>query len=532
MSFSRRDFIKSAGLALGALTVPSWMYSAEAYPGYFPEVNKDTLAEAALSLAKRLGASYADIRINRYRLEAVNTREKQVLNVSAGQNFGFGVRVLVNGTWGFAGSPLVTAEEAQRVTREAVDIAKANSAIQRKKIELVPTPKIVSTWKSSFDKDPFDVPADEKVKMLLAINEAALGVKGVSFVNSGMAWVNEQKYLATSDGSRIEQYLIRGNPSFSVTAVDRATGDFQAVNAPREGQAIGYEYMSKHDWVADAQKAGEHAVMKLKAKPITPGKYDLVLHPSHLFLTIHESIGHPTELDRALLWEANYAGTSFLTPEKTGKLQFGSKIMNIVADRTQERGLATVGYDDEAVPGQKWNLIKDGVFVDWQTTRDLAKLVGRDKSYGCLHADSWGSVPFPRMPNVSLVPAGEDVTQDQLISGVENGILIYGRGSYSIDQQRYNFQFGGQTFWEIKNGKVQGMLRDVAYQARTTDFWGSMDAIGGKSTYETPGSFNDGKGEPGQSNAVSHGCPVARFRNINVLNTAGTPTAGMMEDDN
>ena len=530
MSFSRRDFIKTAGIALGALTLPSWVYDAQAATAGFIEVNKNDLAELALATAKKLGASYADIRINRYRMEAISTRERQVQNVSSGQNFGFGVRVLVSGTWGFAASPIVTADEVQRVTRDAVAIAKANSAFQRRKIEMVPEPKVVTSWKSSFEKDPFDVPADEKIEFLLKLNDAALSVKGVSFVNSQMAWVNEQKFLATSDGSRIEQYLIRGNPSYTVTALDRAKGDFQTRASLREGQAIGYEYIEKNDWIAEAKQAGEEAVMKLSAKSIEPGKYDLILHPSHLFLTIHESVGHPTELDRALLWEANYAGTSFLTPDKTGKLQFGSKIVNFVADRTQPLGLATVGYDDEGVKAQEWHLVKDGTFVDWQTTRDLAPLVGKKSSYGCLHADSWGSVPFPRMPNVSLQPAKENVTADDLISGVDKGIMIHGRGSYSIDQQRYNFQFGGQTFWEIKNGKVVGMLRDVAYQSRTTDFWGACDGLGGQSTYLVPGSFNDGKGEPGQSNAVSHGCPVARFRQINVLNTAASPSAGQMEE--
>jgi TldD protein len=531
MTFSRRDFIKTAGVALGgAALLPSWVYQAHASVPAFADINKDALADLALDTAKKHGASYADIRINRYRLEALSTRERQVQNLSSGQNFGFGVRVLINGTWGFAGSPILTVDEVKRVTTEAAAIAKANSVISRKKIELVPTPKVVTTWKSSFERDPFDVPAEEKVAMLLKINEAALGVKGISFVNSALASVNEQKYLATSDGSRIEQYIIRTNPSFTTTATDRSTGDFQSVNGLREAQQIGFEYMTKHDWAAEAKTAAEHAVMKLKAPSVQPGKYDLVLHPSHLFLTIHESIGHPTELDRAMLWEANYAGTSFLTPDKTGKLQFGSRMVNIVADRTQPQGMATVGYDDEAVPGQSWHLIKDGVFVDWQTTRDTAKLVGKSKSYGCLHADSWGSVPFPRMPNVSLQPAKENVSMDDLVAGVDKGILIFGRGSYSIDQQRYNFQFGGQTFWEIKGGKVRGMLRDVAYQSKTTDFWGSLDGLGGQSTYEIPGSPNDGKGEPGQSNAVSHGCPPARFRNVNVLNTASGTSAGQMED--
>jgi TldD protein len=520
MTISRRDFLKTASLALGTIALPSWVYSADLTNAPMPEVDQDKLADAALTLAKKLGAQYADIRINRYRLETITTRERQVQTVSRGQNFGFGVRVLVKGTWGFAASPILTAEEVERVTREAVEIAKANSVFQTKPVKLVPAVKVEGTWKSSFERDPFDVPVDDKIQFLMRLNEAALATKGVSFVNSSLAWVNEQKFLATSDGTRTEQYLIRGLPNFSVTAVDRASGDFQTRNALAQGQLAGYEYTQNYDWIAEARQAGEEAVEKLKAKPVEAGKYDLVLHPSHLFLTIHESVGHSTELDRALLWEANYAGTSFLTPDKTGKLQLGSKIVNFFADRTQEHGLATVKWDDEGVAGQKWYLVKDGTFVDWQTTRDSAPIIGARSSHGCLHADSWASVPFPRMPNVSLEPAKDKTTADDLIAGVEKGIMIHGRGSYSIDQQRYNFQFGGQTFWEITNGKVVGMLKDVAYQSRTTDFWNACDALGGENTYLLPGTFNDGKGEPGQSNAVSHGCPVARFRQINVLNTA------------
>ena len=282
MTFSRRDFIRTAGVVFGgAAVLPSWVYSAHASVPAFADINKDSLADVALATAKKLGASYADIRINRYRIEAVSTRERQVQNLSSGQNFGFGVRVLVNGTWGFAASPILTADEVKRVTTEAAAIAKANSAITRRKIELVPTPKVVANWKSSFERDPFDVPTEEKVAILLKMNEAALGVKGVSFVNSAIGSVNEQKYLATSDGSRIEQYIIRTNPSFTAQAVDRASGDFQSVNSLREAQQIGFEYLTKHDWVAEAKEAAEHAVMKLKDPSVHPGKYDLVLHPSH-----------------------------------------------------------------------------------------------------------------------------------------------------------------------------------------------------------------------------------------------------------
>ncbi len=522
MTISRRDFLKTTSIALGVAAIPSWAYSADLTSQPLPFFDKENLADAALKLAKKLGASYADIRLNKYRIESVSTREREVQSVAKGQNYGFGVRVLVNGTWGFAASPLVDAKEVERVTQEAIAIAKANSMFQTKKIELVDAPKAVGKWKTSFEKDPFDVPINEKTNFLLKLNETALSVKGVSFVNSSMAWVNEQKYLATTDGTRVEQYTIRGVPSFFVTAIDRAKGDFQTRNSLAQAMSKGWEYTSEYDWIGEAKQAGEEAVQKLSAKPIEAGKYDLVLQPSHLFLTIHESVGHSTELDRALLWEANYAGTSFLTPDKLNKLQFGSKIVNFFADRTQDGGLATIGWDDEGVKGQKWDLVKDGKFVGWQTTRSLAPLIGAKTSTGCLHADSWASVPFPRMPNVSLEPNKKDVATKELIADVKNGIMIEGRGSYSIDQQRYNFQFGGQTFREIKNGKLGEMLKDVAYQSRTTDFWNACDGLGGKSTYELPGTFNDGKGQPGQSNAVSHGCPSARFRNINVLNTSAS----------
>jgi len=515
---SRREFLVTSGAALGAAALPGWVLELEAAEA--AAVDRGKLADAALGLAKQLGASYADIRIARYRNEQVSTRERQVLNVGRGQSFGFGVRVLVKGTWGFASSNRVNEEEVRRVTRQAIDIAKANSAFQRRPIQLSPVEKVTANWKSTFEKDPFDLPLDAKIQLLMKINETALGVKGVNFVNSFLAFVNEQKFFASSEGSRIEQYIIRTFPSFTATAVDMSRGDFQqrrALDGPRQ---MGFEYLEKYPWLEEAERGANEAVQKLSAKPVEPGEYDLILHPTHLWLTIHESVGHPTELDRALGWEANFAGTSFLTPDKTGKLQYGSKLVNFVADRTQTAGLATVAYDDDGVPSQSWHLVKDGLFVDWQTTRELAPLVGRKNSYGCTHADSWGSVAFPRMPNVSLEAGKTKASLEDLAAGVKKGIVIYGDGSFSIDQQRYNFQFGGQTFWAVEDGKVTGMLRDVAYQSRTTDFWASLDGLGGPETYHLGGSFGDGKGEPGQSNAVSHGCPVARVRKVNVLNTA------------
>jgi TldD protein len=518
MHFSRRDFIKTTGAACAAAALPGWVAEAEAAEA--AAVDRNRLAELALGRAKKLGAEYADIRVNRYRHESLSTREQQVQNVSRSQTFGFGVRVLFKGAWGFAASHRMTDSSIRQVTEQAMAIARANAAYQRKPVQLVPAPKVTATWKSRFEKDPFEVTVDKKAEFLLKLNEAAMKAPGASFVSSSLSLQNEQKFFASSEGSRIDQHIIRTLPFFTVTAVNRSAGDFQTRSNLSGPKCIGYEYLENYPWLKEAEQAGEEAVAKLKAKPVSPGKYDLVIHPSNLWLTIHESVGHSTELDRALLWEADYAGTSFLTPDKTGKLQFGSKLCNFYADRTQAEGLATVAYDDEGVPAQRWALVREGIFVDWQTTRDLAPLVGQKTSYGCLHSDHWGSVPFPRMPNVSLEPAAEEISLENLLSGVEEGILIYGNGSWSIDQQRYNFQFGGQTFWEIKNGQRGGMLRDVAYQSRTTDFWNACDAIGGKATYELNGAANDGKGEPSQANAVSHGCPPARFRQINVLNTS------------
>src|SRR5213596_2269567 len=490
MKRTRRDFLKTTGLACGAANLPSWVFEAEAAEA--AAMDKNQLADIAISRAKRLGVTYADIRINRYRNESIFTREERVQNVSRTQSFGLGVRVLVKRAWGFAASHIVTPESARRITGQAVEIARVNSLYQRKPVKMAPAPRIKASWKSAYEKDPFDVSIDSKIQFLLKLNETAMRPKGVSFVNSAVSFQNDQKFYASTDSSRIEQYIVRSHPSFTVTAVNRAAGDFQTRSSLAGPKSIGYEYLEDYPWLKEAEKAGEEAVAKLSAKPVTPGKYDLLLHPSHLWLTIHESVGHSTELDRALLWEADYAGTSFLTPDKTGKLQFGSKICNFYADRTQPHGLATVGYDDEGVPGQRWPLVKDGLFVGWQTTRDLAPLLGQKQSYGCLHSDSWGSVPFPRMPNVSLEPAKENVSLDDLLGGVDNGILIYGNGSWSIDHQRYNFQFGGQTFWEISKGKIAGMMRDVAYQSRSTDFWGACDGLGGRSTYELHGAFNDG----------------------------------------
>jgi TldD protein len=516
--FSRRQFLATGSALIAATYVPAWGDIWQ--QGLDDDANRAEVAEAALARAKALGASYADVRVNRYRRESIATRERQVQNVSRSTSRGLGLRVLANGAWGFAATNRLEPAAGRDAADRAVAIARANAVLAPRKVVLADTERVVATWSSTFARDPFAVPLEAKIAFLLKLNEATLAVPGVSFVSSQILFVDEQKYFASSEGSRITQRLLRTYPQFSTTASDRASGDFQTRAVVDRAQLVGYEYVENYPWLQDAEKAGHEVVEKLKSRPVSAGKYDIVVDPSQLFLAIHESVGHSTELDRSLGWEANMAGTSFLKAGDAGKLRFGAPIVNLVGDRTQPGGLATTGFDDEGVKADRWHLVRDGLFVDWQTTRELAPLVGQQRSHGCLHADSWSSVPFPRMPNVSLEPAATDVTLDALFSGIKRGLFIEGRGSSSIDQQRYNFQFGGAVIREITNGKLGAMVRDAAYQSRTPDFWASCDGLGGRASYRLWGTSADGKGEPGQTNAVSHGCPPARFRQITVLNTA------------
>ena len=515
---SRRQFLATGGALLAGSYLPAWTEAFQQAAA--AEAARGEAAEAALSRAASLGATYADIRVNRYRRESIATRERQVQNVSRSMSYGLGLRVLANGAWGFAATNRVDPAAARAAADQAVAVARANAVLASRKVVLAPAEKVVTAWTSAFKRDPFEVPLETKIAFLLKLNETAMAVPGVSFINSQILFVDEQKYFASSEGSRITQRLVRTYPQFTTTAADRASGDFQTRVVVDRAQLVGYEYVDDYPWLRDAERAAHEVVEKLKAKPAAPGKYDVVVDPSQLFLAIHETVGHSTELDRALGWEANMAGTSFLKAADAGRLRFGASIVNLVGDRTQPGGLATTGFDDEGVKADRWHIVRDGMFVDWQTTRELAPLVGQQRSHGCLHADNWSSVPFPRMPNVSLEPAATEVTLDDLIGGIKRGIYVEGRGSSSIDQQRYNFQFGGAVIREITNGRLGAMVRDAAYQSRTPDFWASCDGLGGPSTYRLWGTSADGKGEPGQTNAVSHGCPPARFRQITVLNTA------------
>ncbi|NTW49203.1 MAG: TldD/PmbA family protein [Chlorobiales bacterium] len=478
------------------------------------------LTDVAVSTAKKLGAGYSDIRMCRYNQENIYTREERVENIRNQRDIGFGVRVLVDGTWGFASSNSLSTAEVERVTLQAIEIAKANLVLQKRRVELEHLTAYTAKWRMRMEKDPFQISTDDKIEKLLSINKRAMEL-GVSFCSSHLFFVREEKYFGSSIGSFIYQTRVRTEPGFTVTMIEKSSGRFETRQSFTPPRAAGYEYIENVDLLGEVEQASEDVKIKLRAKPVEAGVKDLVIHPTNLWLTIHETIGHPTELDRALGMEANYAGTSFLTTDKLGKLQYGSPIVNIVADRTQQGGLATVGYDDDGIKtaGAEFFIIHNGMFDAYQMAIGQAKLIGQEKSNGCAYADSWDKMPVQRMPNISLQPAQEDTTIDELIADVKDGIYILGDGSWSIDQQRYNFQFGGQVFYEIKNGKLGNMLRNVAYQGNTIDFWNACDGLCGKSEYFLGGTFNCGKAQPPQGAPVSHGAVPARFRNINVLST-------------
>jgi TldD protein len=473
----------------------------------FTSLNLDGCADAALQTAKDAGADVAEFRLERIRTQAARTRNDGVEGTADDTTTGMGVRVIVDGSFGFAGCVATDPDSAARTAQRAVEIARAFAKLNEEPIELADEPVASAEWCSEYEIDPFTIPVDDKVNWLISLNKQLLDA-GVSVASSFAHCVKEQKFFASLAGSRFVQQRIRMQSDVSATQVDPG-GEFEQMETSAPPVGRGWEWIGKQGWDYESKVAqlAEHVQEKLKAPSVEPGRYDLVIDPTNLWLTIHESIGHSTELDRVLGYEANYAGTSFATLENLNRLQFGSSIMNVTGDRVTPNGLSTVAFDDEGVEAQQWDIIKDGVLVGYQLSRHMAKKLDMGRSNGCAFADSPLHVPVQRMPNVSLRPASEQVTLEDLIGGVENGIYIYGDNSWSIDMQRYNFQFTGQRFYRIRNGKLDGMLRDVAYQARTTDFWNSMDAIGGASTYLLGGAFNCGKAQPGQIAPVTHGAP-------------------------
>ncbi|MGL5858524.1 MAG: TldD/PmbA family protein [Angustibacter sp.] len=488
----------------------------------FRDLGLDALADAALDRARALGASHADLRVERIRHRHLSLRDAERAGGGESVESGLAVRVVVDGAWGFAASTGLTAADAARTAAQAVHVAQVCRPLTSERVDLADEPTHTGEWVSAYAVDPFAVPDVEQSELFADWSRDLLR-RGLDHVDASFTAVKEQKFYADLAGTRTVQQRVRVQPALTGVVVSADAVETMRTVAPPVGR--GWEYLTgtaeqgAWDWAGELAELPELAAEKLKAPSVDAGRYDLVIHPSNLWLTIHESIGHATELDRALGYEAAYAGTSFATPDQLGSLRYGAAGMHVTGDRTVPHGLATIGWDDEGVATTQWDIIADGILTGYQLDRRIAHLTGAPRSNGCAFADSYTHVPIQRMANVSLQSAPDGPSTDEIIAGVERGIYIVGDKSWSIDMQRYNFQFTGQRFYRIESGQLVGMVKDVAYQATTTDFWGSMAAVGGPSTWVLGGAFNCGKGQPGQVAAVSHGCPTALFTDVRVLNT-------------
>ncbi len=487
----------------------------------FTALPLNALADAALSRAKELGASHADVRVARIRSGQQVVRDGLLDSASDQTDRGISVRVVHNGRWGFAADVALTTDSAALLAEQAVAIAGVTAAMDAQPVELADEPVYPDgQWVSDYEIDPFTVPDSDRVGKLIEWSDALAAQTGVDHTLAYVHFVRENTFFANLAGSRLLQQRVRIFPLVEATSVGDA--GFQTMRSTNPPTGRGWEAMTGAGWDIDAEIAqlGEHLAELVAAPSVDAGELDLVIAPSNLWLTIHESVAHGTELDRALGYEAAYAGTSFATFDQLGTLRYGSAGMNVTGDRVTPHGLSSVGWDDEGVAAQQFDIIRNGILVGYQLNRQMARQKGLGRSNGCAFADSPSHIPLQRMPNVSLQPAAEDTSTLDLIGDVSDGLYVVGDKSWSIDMQRYNFQFTGQRFHRIRNGRLAGQVKDAAYQATTPQFWGSMEAVGGRSTYELHGAINCGKGQPAQSAPVSHGCPAALFRRINVLNTA------------
>ncbi|MBV8885072.1 MAG: TldD/PmbA family protein [Chroococcidiopsidaceae cyanobacterium CP_BM_RX_35] len=479
------------------------------------------LATLAIDRIRQAGCEYGDVRFCTYRSQNLTARDRTLSHLADNVSSGFGVRVLLKGAWGFAASHNKTPAEVERIVALAVDIAKASQLSQQTKVQLVPVTAESDTYVTPIVIDPFSVPITEKAELLLQLNEQLLSYsdRGIKKAYSYLRFTREDKTFASTAGSTIQQTLYRSYPGFGCTAI--ANSDAQSRSYERPPLNIGYEHIQPQDLLAQVDRVATEAIEKVNAPQGPSGiSTTLILKPTNLFLTIHESVGHPTELDRVYGYEANFAGTSFATTDKLGTLQYAAPWVNFRADRTQLGGRSTMGYDDEGVPAQDWYVVKDGILVDYLTDRETAYRLGRSSSNGCAYADSWASVPMVRIPNLGLEPGPDGgshtATLSEMIADTEDGVLIDGIGSFSIDQQRRNFQFGGDAFWKVEKGKVVGMLKDVTYHSMTTDFWNRVDALGPTSEREQCGTNMCGKGEPIQLAQMTHACVPVRVRQIQI----------------
>jgi len=473
------------------------------------------LVARALDTARQKGAAYADVRVVETRAESITVRGPNVEGLTADESLGFGVRVIVDGYWGFAGSHLMTATEADRAASQAVAIARASARAGGPRAAIGPPEVHNDSYRTPFRIDPFAVSLDDKIALLLRANETMTRVKGVVVAESNVYYQREKKLFGSSEGSLIEQELLETGCGIEATAANE--GDVQQRSYPnsvgRHQGTEGWEFVERYDLAGNAQRVAEEAAALLAAKPCPAGVTTIILDGSQLGLQVHESCGHATELDRVLGTEAAYAGTSFLTTDKLGAFRYGSPVVNLTADATVPGGLGTFGYDDEGVPAQRTPLVADGLFVGYLTSRETAASLGQ-RSNGAMRASGWNRIPLIRMTNVSLEPG--DWTLEDLIADTEDGIYMETNRSWSIDQRRLNFQFGTELAREIKNGKLGDLVKNATYTGITPQFWGSCDAVCNRDHWVVWGTPNCGKGQPEQVAHTGHGTSPARFRNVQV----------------
>ncbi len=470
----------------------------------------------AMDAAKSYGADYADMRIQKTSEEMIYLRNLSLKNTSEKVIYGYGIRVMYAGAWGFAHNNVFSKDAVLATVKQAVETAKLSAQIKKGNgLVLAPERSYIDTYKTKMRIDPFDVNINEKIEMMMEANNTMLNYAGIKVAMFMMRSQKDEKLFASTLGTRLDMTTVFIDPYMMATAVTDADSQSRTFNDG--GRAIGWEWLEELKPLQIAERIAQEAITKVNADVADPeARRDLILDPGHLGLTMHESVGHPTELDRVLGWEADFAGISFATPEKLKNYQYGSKIVNFVGDNTLETGLATSGYDDDGVPGQKWHIIKDGILNEYGTTRDTAPFINSNLSRGCNRATYYYDMPINRIPNLYLEPGKEKLSPQELISDTKDGIYIEGRGSFSIDQHRENFQFGGDYFWEIKNGKKTRPLKKVIYRSNNPEFWNSCDAICDKRYWKAFGVVNCGKGQPMQASRMTHGSSLARFRNIRV----------------
>ncbi|MCP4546250.1 MAG: TldD/PmbA family protein [bacterium] len=472
--------------------------------------------DLALDVANAAGAAFADMRVVEKRENVIFVERRSLKQLDEYESSGYGVRVLLDGAWGFASSTELNRESVIATAQLAVAMARASATVpQAQPASMAPSPACTDTIVSPCLEDPFAVPNAEKADLLLSACDRMLNVQDVVMAWGMLHFIRMRRVIGNTDGSRLDLTHTVSHPMLE--AVAAVGGESQVRNYTDGASQAGYEFIRSSDLLGNSERWAEEAVMKCKADDCPVGKMDLVLSPSHLALTIHESVGHPTELDRILGWEANMAGKSFVEPGFVGEYQYGSDIINFTAGNELVGGLGTWGYDDDGVKLHDFPVVRNGKLVALGCTRETAPLVGWSKSNGCCRADGFASVPINRIPNLYLEPGTDDsVTADDLIADVERGIYIEGRGSFSIDQMRNNFQFGGDLFWLIEGGKRVRPLKKVTYQSQTTSFWRSCDGMAGRHDWRPFGLMNCGKGEPGQVMRMTHGASTCRFRNIDV----------------